>query len=338
MSKLNIDFSRFYADRKGIIDYSDSVEGIADKCRVNLTKEYPKIEFLLKRDDTGVFPKGDIQAIKGKAKSGKSTLILTLSAALLKGDFNGFQAVNSNAKVLYVDTEQNARNTQLFSLKLYKLCDWDTKKEYSGFDAYALRGETAETRYNVIEHLIKELRPDIIFIDGIRDLIADFNDITESGDIVGRLMRLSQEYNAAVCVVLHENKADGNMRGHLGTEITNKCSEVYKVTNDKGVMRVEQTECRNIPVKDFAFMIGADGLPDSWDIPATPTDRVLDEIQSRINALFEKQAEYKYTDLVNEYVESSGLGKDTAKKHIAKARAQGLIIKGENNMYEIDLT
>jgi hypothetical protein len=336
MSKL--DFSSFYADRKGIIDYSDSVEGVTDKCRVDLTKEYPKLEFLLKCDNTGVFPKGDIQAIKGKAKSGKSTLILTLSAALLKGDFNGFQAVNNNVGVLYVDTEQNARNTQLFSLKLYKLCDWDTRKERTRFAAYSLRGETPEMRCAVIEYLMEELRPDIIFIDGIRDLIADFNDISESGDIVGRLMRLSQEYNAAVCVVLHENKADGNMRGHLGTEITNKCSEVYKVTNDKGVMRIEQTECRNIPVKDFAFTINADGLPDSWDIPATPTDRVLGEIQSRMNALFEKQAAYKYADLVSEYMESSGLGKDTAKKHIAKARAQGLIIKGENNMYEIDLT
>lgn len=338
MSKLNIDFSRFYADRKGIIDYSDSVEGIADKCRVDLTKEYPKIEFLLKRDHTGVFPKGDIQAIKGKAKSGKSTLILTLSAALLKGDFNGFQAVNSNAKVLYVDTEQNARNTQLFSLKLYKLCDWDTQKEYSGFDAYALRGETAEMRYNVIEHLIKELRPDIIFIDGIRDLISDFNDITESGDIVGRLMRLSQEYNAAVCVVLHENKADGNMRGHLGTEITNKCSEVYKVTNDKGVMRVEQTECRNVSVKDFAFMIGADGLPDSWDIPATPTDRVLEVIKDRLNKLFLKQAAYRYTDLVKEYTAHSGLSESSAKKHIARALTEEIISKDENDIYTVDLT
>jgi hypothetical protein len=332
-----LNFSHFYEDRKGIIDYFASVEGVADKCRVDLTKEYPKLEFLLKRDGTGVFPKGDIQAIKGKAKSGKSTLILTLSAALLKGDFNGFQAINSSTRVVYVDTEQNERNTQLFGLKLYKLCGWDTGEENSRFVAYSLRGETAEMRGNVIEYLIKELRPDIIFIDGIRDLIADFNDIGESNAIVGRLMRLSREYNAAICVVLHENKTDGNMRGHLGTEVTNKCSEVYKVTNDKGAMLVEQTECRNIPVKDFAFTIGADGLPGSWDTPATPTDRVLGEIVDRVFDLFERRAAYKYNDLVSEYMEVSGLGKDTAKKHIAKARKQMLITKGENQMYEIDL-
>jgi hypothetical protein len=41
-------------------------------------------------------------------------------------------------------------------------------------------------------------------------------------------MRISSEYNYAVVCILHENKSarDTTMRGHLGTELLNKSSEV----------------------------------------------------------------------------------------------------------------
>ena len=72
-------------------------------------------------------------------------------------------------------------------------------------------------------------RPDVCFVDGIRDLILDFNDLKEASNLINWLMMLIDKYNCHICNIIHVNKADSNPRGHLGTEIVNKCETVIKV-------------------------------------------------------------------------------------------------------------
>lgn len=61
-------------------------------------------------------------------------------------------------------------------------------------------------------------------IDGVADLLEDFNDVGQSSEIINSLMRLSAENDVAIINVLHTNKRkdDSDMKGHLGTLLLQK--------------------------------------------------------------------------------------------------------------------
>lgn len=88
-----------YAEQKQKPQFSDAIsERIID-----LSKSYPEIEFLLKHNGVGCFSLGDIQAMKAKAKQGKTLSLLCVMVTLLRGSYMGFQAVKSDLRVLYID-------------------------------------------------------------------------------------------------------------------------------------------------------------------------------------------------------------------------------------------
>lgn len=108
------------------------------------------------------------------------------------------------------------------------------------------------------------LKPDLVILDGIKDLCRNIMDNPESTDVLDLLSRLSQDNNTAICCILHENKSstDSNMRGHLGTELINKCTEEYQVTKKDNVITIEQTVSRDAPLYDkLEFTIEEDGMP-----------------------------------------------------------------------------
>ena len=55
--------------------------------------------------------------------------------------------------------------------------------------------------------------------------------------------------------VLHLTKSDGYMRGHLGTELQNKCdwSEEVKREKDGGIYRIENRDARFRPFPAFEW-------------------------------------------------------------------------------------
>lgn len=61
-----------------------------DGCIIDITKDYPPVEFLLQdKDGKGLIARGDIIGIKGKAKQGKSYVCACLETAVLKGQYHG---------------------------------------------------------------------------------------------------------------------------------------------------------------------------------------------------------------------------------------------------------
>jgi len=109
----------------------------------------------------------------------------------------------------------------------------------------------------------------LVIIDGIRDLIADINNATESVEIVGLLMKLSYEHNCHICCVLHQNKGDERARGHLGTELVNKAETIISVTKDDkqpefSIIKAELT--RDKEFEEITFSINNEGLPIISDV------------------------------------------------------------------------
>ena len=178
-------------------------------------------------------PRGDISAVKSKAKNGKSFLESILVSGLFGYRGMGIKMLVQGApKVLYFDTEQARSNTAKMAKRIYTMSGWDINyNKYDLFRMYSLRTMSTDERVEYIKKEIGARQPDFVVIDGISDLIEDFNNIEQSNNIVGEMMRLSAEYNWHISCVLHTNKSaqDSNMRGHLGTILLNKASDVFEV-------------------------------------------------------------------------------------------------------------
>ena len=149
------------------------------------------------------------------------------------------------------------------------------------FYAFNLRGLGYEKRGQMVNVAIRTIKPDICIIDGIKDLMTDINDAVQATRIMEQLMALAKEFNCSIVCVLHLNKSeqDRNMRGSIGTELTNKAFEVFQceMINEKDktdTFKVTQTYSRKQKMKQkLYYRVNDEGLPE-WcpDYQEQPRD------------------------------------------------------------------
>lgn len=105
----------------------------------------------------------------------------------------------------------------------------------------------------------------MVIIDGIRDLLLDINNASESVAVINKMMEWSSKYDLHIHCVLHQNKGDNNVRGHIGTEMNNKAETVLvisKSTTDPNISEVATMHIREKEFKPFAFRVNEEGLPE----------------------------------------------------------------------------
>lgn len=233
-----------------------------DKRRIspsdNITRDqalfYMKSDYEL----TEIFTQGNISTVIGKAK-GRKSFFLSLLIAVMKGyrDEQFHSAVTG--KIALFDTEQ----AQYHVWKATKRIEQMLRLWPKELEVFGLRPDTTADRVNLIENYIYMNEPQVVFIDGIRDLITDINDATQATEIVGKLMKWSYEKQCHICCVLHQNKADENARGHIGSEIVNKSETVLsinKLYDEPTYSEVKSVFTRGHEIKSFRFSIEG-GIP-----------------------------------------------------------------------------
>ena len=328
-------FSAEAAKRWGLCETSEAYE-------IDITAIYPEPRFTVRFNGVGTLPRGDIQAVKAKSKNGKSFLCTVFVASVMGCDKFQFEAVEDGAKVLYFDTEQNERNTAALAKRVYSLMGWSTERNNKRFKAYSLRSAEISERLPIITRVVKENAPTVAVIDGIADLLEDFNDVGQSSEIINSLMRLSAENDVAIINVLHTNKRkdDSDMKGHLGTLLLQKASDVFEVKKSDGTFNVSETDCRNVAVPDFSFTIGADGVP-MWtpDVKTTKEEEQYMVVLGKMNAIFEGVADgFTRTELTERYMRATKLQKRQAETKITFAKNSGIIKKVGNKYVLVDDT
>ena len=242
----------------------DRIKAKLEHMRIRAGTSLPEMKHLLNINGVNCFPRGDLVAISGKEKCGKTTDCRIIVSALMKGEYMGVTALEKNVSVLWIDTEQASQTSRAVCRGIEMMCGFepsDARFVYFALREYPDRQEMTEA----MRMLFNEYCPDIAIVDGIRDFIPDFNDVVESAEIVLECMRLSSGVSAeqarkkglterppcCVCCILHQNKPkdDNNMRGHLGTELSNKAGEVWEATQDDDhVFSFAQTRSRTRPV------------------------------------------------------------------------------------------
>ena len=272
-------------------------------------KNYPEPYYMLEYKGVPFSTLGGIQALSGQKKNGKTFVLAQLMAAILSEGkertlqyLAGLQVPDRTIRylrekyedpyylptVLYVDTEMEKLNSAKVLRRVHWLCDWDTDKPNDRFHVLWLRGVTDvkdsegkvverayAKRYRLIRMAIEILHPNAVFIDGIRDIIGDFNDNAESAQLVGELMALAEQQGICIWNTLHMNPRPGNddeskMRGHLGTELGNKITDTLvsiksKQSDGTVTFTVKQNDARGKDMEDWKFEVtdaaGALGVP-----------------------------------------------------------------------------
>ena len=231
--------------------------------RIRTDTEVPPEEYALEVEGKGIFARRDIHAIKAKQKAGKTTALKVCMAALLRGEVFRVKSLLERPRIVYFDTEQSRTDTKLILEDVARLTGLGPEVIDSQVALYSLRRCDREDLYPLLGQAIADEKPDVVFIDGIVEFVASFNDESESKQLIHDMLKLSDDSNCAIVCVLHTNKADEdhNMRGHLGTMLAQKASTVLECKKERGssVITVSCSEARHQEMPDWSITFDEEG-------------------------------------------------------------------------------
>jgi hypothetical protein len=295
----------------------------------------PKPELVFALNDMPIFTKKSLSMISGKAGKGKTTVISWIIAKLIP----------MGTKVIWIDTEQGeyyASRTQSWTLRMAAMTSCDN------LEYYDVRAYTPQERIAIIDEVISTSKPELLILDGVRDLMYDINNTEESTHVIGHLLKWSDQHNIHILSVLHENKKDGNARGHIGTELFNKAETVIKVDqNEDKLIICSPEKSRAAGFEPFAFARDEHGMPyivDGFSGPVAtsggtakqvvdPTDPSWNDAHTEIvNFIFSNSEYLKYSELIDfiwNYFQKNGgsVGKSKARDFVAHYLLTGIIWK-----------
>ena len=238
-----------------------------EQMRITTDRELPPMDFLCTFHGKPCLPRREVVAVTGKAKSGKTFLISMLMACGLVPKVLSFcRTGETPRRVMWYDTEQSSESTQeILRQRIVPLAGGSDDLVREQMDVFNVRCADWKTRRALLAEAVRCCKPDLVVIDGLRDLVDDINDGVIAQELMESLMQLASEHNCCIVCVLHQNKGeDRNLRGWIGTELMNKAFEVYTCEKlmPQRIFKVEQTLTRKHDIEQpMYFEVGDDGLP-----------------------------------------------------------------------------
>ena len=245
---------------------------LLESLRITSDKELPPMHFLFRIFGKPCFPRGELVAVTGKAKSGKTLFLSMLMACCVREEVlqvqRPFEDIDGSWQsppihCLWFDTEQSELSTQdILNNRILRMLEDDQPSDIipqisDYFDIFNARSLHYEQRLRLFLAAVRKYRPALVVLDGVRDLLADINDGVKAQEMVEQLMKLAQETDCCLVCVLHQNKGaeDRNLRGWIGTELMNKAFEVYSCEKVKpeNIFMVDQTHTRKYDLGDMLF-------------------------------------------------------------------------------------
>lgn len=259
---------------------------------VNAKIEYPPVALSIGSHNLGTqtFPTsfgtfGNFSAIVGPSKSKKTFLKSLLTAAFIGGNTKNYANDIKTHRtkdmfVIDIDTEQSNFHAQNVFKRTIKLVGND----YEFYKPFAMRGFNLVERIQLIEYLIYESdykdNIGLFVIDGIADLVADFNSVKECFEIVQKVMKWTDDKQFHLMTVIHQNSSSQKATGHLGSFISKKAETICNVESKEGLVLVTFPFMRGFPIDDFTFSINANGLPfvsgsENFEFEQAPIEKTI---------------------------------------------------------------
>lgn len=347
---------------------------------LDFDEPYRPPRYTMERDGVPFADVGELHIISGKPGNGKTGLMSQLEAATLGRQFGNTLARDVGhivrdeqgnivtgedrrplfqqrpTRILHIDTEQGKDDTIAFKNRVISMSGIDPQEAKNHFFILRLRDtELAIDRWKKILKAIWQVQPTDIFLDGMLDIVEDYNDQKECQPIIRKCMMLATHYDTSLWAVLHENPLVDKLVGTLGSITQRKVSEIFTVIKVKQAdlkenerradlpdiyFRVKQNKARGRDVADwlFQYVTNAGG----WGQPVEIEDNGVKVVDSKEIA-FMKEADERlkafnwtsvgatYTEL-ERYLRRSVSGR-RAGDLINIAAENGIIYKSDKKKY-----
>ena len=232
---------------------------LLEQLRITPESQLKPMDFLFELYGKPCFPRGELVAITGKAKSGKTfvtSMLMACSArqkvlAIERHTESKDRTDQEPLRVLWYDTEQSDESTQdILRNRIMKMI---ASEEFPLYDIFNVRSVGWKERRSLLMEAVERYDPDLVIVDGIRDLVNDINDGVLAQEVMEELMQMAALKNCCIVCVLHQNKGseDHNLRGWIGTELMNKAFEVYSCEKllPQRIFKLEQTLTRKYDIE-----------------------------------------------------------------------------------------
>ena len=259
-------------------------------------EDYPEPYSVLEYNGVPFSKVGGLAAISGQKKNGKSFVLTQLMAAILGNGSERVQTylpgltvpertieyIGHLPNVLYIDTEMEKLNTAKVLRRVHWLCGWEMRTPNERFNVLRLTNMPKDSdkqayvqRFDMIKLAIDLMQPDVMFVDGLRDLLASINDEESITNTLDYFSGVAEDRRMSIWMALHQNPNRKNdddglkMRGWAGTELGNKVSDTLvsiKTKTANGVtFTVKQQDARDKDIDDWKFEVTDDagklGIP-----------------------------------------------------------------------------
>lgn len=279
------DYENLFLPKEGWVDVDVS------KSYLDVTQKYDSPRYSLLINGVPCAPVGGMHVITGQPGHGKTNTQAQFIAAYLGDTSHGIEYnlgdTRPNPKVLYIDTEMEPENTMMVNLRVCAMCGRDYHTKYDDFDILVLRNEvSAEDRWLKILKSIYEKKPDVVFIDGMIDIVADFNDNKQCQELIFKCMALATHYDINLWCTIHQNPNTDKLTGHAGSFLQRKATDIYQTKKEKNVdgnvtFTITQIKARGKDVPDLKFRIHdwggryAFGVPETLNAEQSSPDKTL---------------------------------------------------------------
>lgn len=336
-AERRIDFSRWGRDHA-------RPSGEASACLVDIwAEDEDEAACLFEKEGAGLMASNNLHLVRGREKTGKSAFGVLLITAALGGEFLGVLACKKSMRVTWIDTEQDLSTLRRKARKAVEMAQ--DGENGARLSVYSVKSLSPAERLKTVLEAIRESRADFVFLDGLADLCADFNDQRESAQVVGELVNVAEETRCALLTVVHTSKTDkAEARGHVGAIAQQKAGEVYEVRRETGssVADVMQVLSRFASVPDIAFEFGDDFalLPAYGGLTKQQEEerRKTEDLQNSFSKLLASGRALSYSELADEYARLKGCSQRHAKNAISAAKARGIVRKsnqGRTALYRL---
>ena len=340
---------------------------------LDFDKPYRPPRYTMEREGVPFADVGEIHIISGKPGNGKTGLMAQLIAATLGGQFGNTVARKVGHKVngsddfhelptciLYVDTEQGEDDTIGFKNRVISMSGVSKEDAKDHLKILRLRDtELAKDRWRKILKAIWQVQPTDIFLDGMLDIVEDYNDQKECQPIIRKCMMLATHYDTSLWAVLHENPMVDKLVGTLGSITQRKVSEIFTVIKVKQAdlkpnerrpdlpdiyFRVKQNKARGKDVADWLFQYvtnaGGWGQPVEIEDNGAKVTNISEakEIQMMKDAdtLFKgyswTTSGARWTDL-DRYVRTKGISSSKFSDLLSLACEKGILYRDDKKKY-----
>ena len=243
-------------------------------------------------------------------------------------------------KICLFDTESSDYDFYMNLKKIKAFSGLITLPDY--FNAFQVREDGSGIIRKMIERYL-ELNADcsVLVIDGLLDLLVNYNDERESSLLTKWLKKITKQYNLLVISVLHQSKSNLSTTGHIGANSDRFAQSTLDIVKDKDkntyvlTSRFMRSDIDFEPVTLMNFngifqQVDNDGVKSKGKKASD-----LDKIESKRICSQIVCIPMLYSDILDEIKERTAESTTYAKQLLKIWINEKLIVKNHENKYQL---